>query len=310
MHMAANPFPNSTAAAPRDLRSVARAVKTYEADPAVVADFKARLAQLPPRIRPLRRDEKVTVAGQRRAAPEQSAAEATKGATMEPETNNLNELQARSQSGQTAPTVAGVPTASRAKNRTVKLAIDPAETYPASAIEAVRNEAAKNGRRNLRNILTDDVLAIWHAWNNSGKPMNWIAENNGLLELNSSQVSKYLRKYRERLAAAPPTGTQTAVAPVSTKVDAPLKTAVSQPDPEPVVAADPLPKPEIEALQTAVAPFAAERPENLPSFSDRDYRSQPRPGDALGVLVQLLNDERITVKGSVKLNVEIEFGGS
>jgi hypothetical protein len=103
---------------------------------------------------------------------------------------------------------------------------------------------------------------------------------------------------------------QTAVAPVSTKVDAPLKTAVSQPDPEPVVAADPLPKPEIETLQTAVAPFAAERPENLPSFSDRDYRSQPRPGDALGVLVQLLNDERITVKGSVKLNVEIEFGGS
>jgi hypothetical protein len=48
----------------------------------------------------------------------------------------------------------------------------------------------------------------------------------------------------------------------------------------------------------------------FPTFFDRDYRSQPRPGDALGVLVQLLNDERITVKGSVKLNVEIEFGGS
>lgn len=95
------------------------------------------------------------------------------------------------------------------------------------------------------------------------------------------------------------------------------ETAVIESAPEPVAeaaaeapAADLLPKPEIEPLETAVAPFQVERPENLPTFFDRDYRPhRPGPGDALGALVQLLNDERITVKGSVKLNVEIEFGG-
>jgi hypothetical protein len=303
MNMAANPFPNSTAAAPRDLRSVARAVKTHEVDPAIVADFKAQLSQLPPRIRPLLRDEKVTVVGQpRKAAPEQPAAEATKGATMEPETKNLNELQARSQNGQTAPTVVGAPATSR---KVTKLAIDPAETYPASAIEAVRNEAAKNGRRNLRNILTDDVLAIWHAWNNSGKTMNWIAEHNSLLELNSSQVGKYLRKYREGLEAAE----RPTPMPPPAPIEEPAATAVPDADPEPATEPGPLPKPEIEALQTAVEPFAAERPENLPSFFDRDYRPQhPGPGDALAALAALVNDQSLRVKGSVEMNLRIEFG--
>lgn len=96
------------------------------------------------------------------------------------------------------------------------------------------------------------------------------------------------------------------------------ETAVIEPVPEPAsapaaepAAADPLPKPEIEPLETAVAAFEPHRPENLPPWLDRQWAPPPapRPGDALGALVQLLNDERITVKGSVKLNVEIEFGG-
>ena len=96
------------------------------------------------------------------------------------------------------------------------------------------------------------------------------------------------------------------------------ETAAIEPVPEPVsapaaeaTAADPLPKPEIEPLETAVAAFEPHRPENLPPWLDRQWAPPPapRPGDALGALVQLLNDERITVKGSVKLNIEIEFGG-
>jgi hypothetical protein len=184
MHTATSPFPNSTAAAPRDLRgsspALAGAGKFYEVKPEAAARLRQHWQQ------------------------QATAAAEKEGATnMKPKNKILNELQARSQNGQTAPAVAGVPATSR---KVTKLAIDPAETYPASAIEAVRNEAAKDGRRNLRNILTDDVLAIWHAWNNSGKTMNWIAEHNGLLELNGSQVGIYLRKYREGLrAAAPPT---------------------------------------------------------------------------------------------------------
>lgn len=92
---------------------------------------------------------------------------------------------------------------------------------------------------------------------------------------------------------------------------APVIEPAPETTPVTVEAETPLPKPEIEPLETAVEPFAPQRPENLPPWLDRQWAPPPapRPGDALGALVQLLNDERITVKGSVKLNVEIEFGG-
>jgi hypothetical protein len=76
-----------------------------------------------------------------------------------------------------------------------------------------------------------------------------------------------------------------------------------------VEAETPLPKPEIEPLETAVAPFAVEHSENLPTFLDREYRPQrPGPGDALAALAALVNNEQLRIKGSVKLNLEIEFG--
>lgn len=85
--------------------------------------------------------------------------------------------------------------------------------------------------------------------------------------------------------------------------------------PAPVAAAAddpaPLPKPEVEALETAVEPFAIQRPENLPPWLDRQWAPPPpapRPGDALAALAALVNNEQIRVRGSVKLNLEIEFG--
>lgn len=101
-------------------------------------------------------------------------------------------------------------------------------------------------------------------------------------------------------------------APIEAPETAVAETAVIEPAPEPVAeapAADPLPKPEIEPLETAVAPFAVEHSENLPTFLDREYRPQrPGPGDALAALAALVNNEQIRVRGSVKLNLEIEFG--
>ena len=274
MQTAINPFPNSSPAYPRDLRSggpnLAGAGNFYDVDPAAAKRLREYW--------------------------QQAAAAAEKGATsMEPKNKILNELQARSQNGQTAPTVAGVPAASR---KVTKLAIDPAETYPASAIKAARIEAAKDGRRNLRHILTNDVLAIWHQWNASGgKTMNWIAEHNSLLELNSSQVGKYLRKYREGLEAAE----RPTPMPPPAPIEEPSETAVPDADLEA--------KPEIEPMQTAVAPFEVEKPESLPDFFDREYRPQrPSPGDALAALAALVNSEQLRVRGSVKLNLEIEFG--
>lgn len=77
-----------------------------------------------------------------------------------------------------------------------------------------------------------------------------------------------------------------------------------------VEAETPLPKPEIEPLETAVAPFAPQRPENLPPWLDRQWAPPPapRPGDALAALASLVNNEQLRIKGSVKLNLEIEFG--
>ena len=102
---------------------------------------------------------------------------------------------------------------------------------------------------------------------------------------------------------------ETAAAAAAVTEPAPVVETPAEP-----AAADPLPKPEIEPLETAptvagAAPFAVERPENLPTFLDREYRPQrPGPGDALAALAALVNNEQLRVRGSVKLNLEIEFG--
>lgn len=177
-------------------------------------------------------------------------------------------------------------------------ALIPAGVYPAEAIAAAKAQEAAGGRRDIASILTPEVLAVWDRWNQGGMTMKKIGlrKHNGLINVTTQQVSDYLRKYREgQLAPAPET--ETADEPIAPP--AKVETAVLQPDP----------KPEIEPMPTAVEPFAVERPENLPTFFDREYNPQrPRPGDALSALVQLLNDEQIKVKGSVKLNLEIEFG--
>jgi hypothetical protein len=140
--------------------------------------------------------------------------------------------------------------------------------------------------------------------------------------------------------AAPPTSPGRKAVVVKKAVIAEPETAVVEPQPEPEPAADvraqtpapepaapviepapettpvtveaetPLPKPEIEALETAVAPFAPQRPENLPPWLDRQWAPPPapRPGDALATLAALVNDQSLRIRGSVKLNLEIEFG--
>ncbi len=226
----------------------------------------------------------------------------------------------------------------------------PAALYSPEVIAAVKAQEEAGGRRSLAAILTDEVLAVWDRLNEDGMSLKLLGrkEYNGLIELAPNEVSRYLTKYRERLATAelsqPPAAMlETAVAKVASKpaaqtavpstspgrkavvvkqavidepptpapIEAP-ETAVIEPAPEPVAeapAADPLPKPEIEPLETAVAPFQVERPENLPTFLDREYRPQrPGPGDALAALAALVNNEQIRVRGSVKLNLEIEFG--
>lgn len=289
-------------------------------------------------------------------------ADAGAGKTYDVDPAAVERLKAHIAAKQAAPPVASptaVPTVRRKEPEAAEAApalpgpADPATLYPAAVIEAAKEQEQANGRRNLAKVLTDDVLAIWDRWNNDGMSMNAISQkaNNGLIELMRPDVARYLRRYRERQEIAQldnfPEPTvqpvaETAVAfnrtdpgrkaVVVKKADiAEPETAVIEPDPEPVVAADvraqtpaaepdtavipaqaapPLPKPEIEPLETAVSPFTPQRPENLPPWPDRQWAPPPapRPGDALATLAALVNNEKIRVRGSVKLNLEIEFG--
>lgn len=280
LHTARSPFPENRSLIPRDLRgsgpATAGAGKIYPVDPAAVQQLRDYWQQQA-----------------------EAAAEKQKGATMssKPKEAVLKDLQARSQAnGKTA-----VPAIRRAK---ANQAVDPAETYPAGAVRAAQIEAAKDGRRNLRHVLTDEVLAIWHQWNTGGgKSLEWIAEHNGLLELTGSQVWKYLRKYREGLESTP---AKTVARPAPPHPQVPIE----EPEAETAVPAeDTQPKPEVEPMATAVEPFKAERPENLPTFFDREYRPQrPGPAEAFAALAALAGNEQLRMKGSVKLNLEIEFG--
>ncbi len=198
-------------------------------------------------------------------------------------------------------------------------AVDPAAIYPAEVIKAARKQATVKGRRDLVSVFTPEVLAVWHRWHEEdGRTMAWIAKHNGLLPITTQQVSDYLRKYRDELAtptelveAAPETAVSPPSMPTGPIPDAAAPVEDVEPPEETAVAdADPEPKPEIEPLQTAVAPFAAEKPENLPNFFDREYRPQrPGPAEAFAALAALAGNEQLRVRGSVKLNLEIEFGG-
>lgn len=253
---------------------------------------------------------------------------------------------AAKQAAPMAETQTAVPAVRRAEPKVAQPeSADPTMLYPSAVIEAAKEQEASGGRRNMAAVLTDDVLAIWDRWNQDGRSCVWIGKrsNNGLIEVANNEVGRYLRKYRERLAAeaepvqataVPDTAASVraqtpppSVQPVATKVDTEPETAVTEiatsqsgivddihsstnetaADSTAVSEPDPEPTPE---TPTAAEPFVPQKPDNLPAFFDREYQpARPRPGDALGALVQLLNDERITVKGSVKLNVEIEFGG-
>lgn len=355
MHTASNPFPNRVSPYPRDLRdsgsNLAGAGKLYPVDPkahthlrqclqqqaSAAATKEAAMSQSNTspnksiRLTDPDAKEKLTkLLGERRALDNYSyteeleaAIKQTETAVFGPDQNGKGATKMQQDQNQPIQTRTAVPSL----NRTVTKPINPTEIYPVNVVKAAKIEAAKNGRRNLRNVLTDEVLAIWHQWNTSdGKSLDWIAEHNGLLELNGSQVSKYLRKYREGLDSVPATKTGTAISPPLQLIKEPIEelpaeteTAVyptpSEPQPEPdlveetaVPDADPLPKPETEPMPTAVEPFKAERPENLPDFFNREYQPQPRPGDALAALAALVNDQTLRVKGSVEMNLRIEFG--
>lgn len=200
--------------------------------------------------------------------------------------------------------------------------VDPEKIYPPAVIAAAKVQMAKPARgRRYGDVLTPAVLEIWHQWQRrDGKTLGWIAKNNGLIDLQPNSLSTILKKYRkERKTAQPtpapvPTEPETAVAePVATlaetKVDAEPGT-VTKVDETAVTEAAPLPESEMGAGETAVAPFVPKKPENLPAFLDRDYApARPLgPGDALATLAALVNDQSLRVRGSVKLNLEIEFG--
>lgn len=271
-------------------------------------------------------------------------ADAGAGKTYDVDPAAVERLKAHIAAKQAAPPVASptaVPTVRRKDLEPAEAAPalpEPAKRptlYPTPVVEAVKAQKGSQ-RRKLSKILTDDVLAIWDGWHQSGMSMKDIGKkaNNGLLTISQSQVSAYLGKYRERQEIAQLDNfPEPTVQPVA-------ETAVIEPVPEPVAAADvraqtpapepaapiiepapetapvtveaetPLPKPEIEALQTAVEPFTPQRPENLPPWLDRQWAPPPapRPGDALAALASLVNNEQLRIKGSVKLNLEIEFG--
>ena len=284
MHTATSPFPNSQTM-PRDLRSggpaEAGAGKTYPVDPEAVKRLKAHIngKAAPPAEQP-----QTAVPSVKRVGPAKAAAFPTK--------------------------------------------IDPTR-YSPEVIAAAQTQEGVDGRRDIASVLTDEVLAIWSA---SGLSTKMIAKKayNGLIEIAQSQASRYLRSYRERVESQAETAVsqpvQLAQAPttppaetaaitaraVPTLVDDEPETSTlvdtaPQPDPEPAAEESAVEEP-VEP-ETAVAPFVPEKPENLPAFLDRDYAPRrPGPGDALAALAALVNNEQLRVRGSVKLNLEIEFG--
>ena len=216
-----------------------------------------------------------------------------------------------------APVQTAVPSVKRADPANVAAfptKINP-RRYSPEVIAAARAQENVDGRRDIASVLTDEVLAIW---SNSGLTTKLIAKKsyNGLIEITQSQASRYLRNYRERLKAQ----TGTAVAQPIELVESPVahtvtsEAAVAPPTLAPELPAEPeaaiAAAPETAVSEEPVVePFAVQKPENLPAWLDRDYAPpRPGPGDALAALAALVNNEQLRVRGSVKLNLEIEFG--
>lgn len=91
---------------------------------------------------------------------------------------------------------------------------DPTAVYPAHIVEAAWEEMEKQpmGRR-VKHIFTPEVVAVWLDWLEQGKPMSWIAENNGLIPTTHLTAKSYVDKHRDKAnqlrggegwAAAPP----------------------------------------------------------------------------------------------------------
>jgi len=197
---------------------------------------------------------------------------------------------------------------------------DPAAIYPTNAVAQAKNEMTKaepRGRRVTR-VFTPEVVAVWLGWLDNDVPITWIAEHNGLMPTTYETVNRYIDKHRaaaERIRRSEGRTAETAVAqPSAALVDTEpekstvMKTAVAQPALEQET--DKAPTEEPAQPETALETFTPEKPENLPAFLDRDYAPArpPGPGDALATLAALVNNEQLRVKGSVKLNLEIEFG--
>ena len=188
--------------------------------------------------------------------------------------------------------------------------------YSAEVRAAAAEQMAKEPtKRRYGKVLTPAVLDIWQRWIDEGKSPEWIAENNGLIPVTSPTVRNQLANHRRdsaktAVSSKPPKAKRR---PVETAVSTPApaaaaveviapETAVSEPEPVP----DQTPTEEPEPVQNGR--FVATKPDNLPAFLDHDNRPAPRPLDGLAALLQLVQSDQVRIRGSVKLNIEVDFG--
>lgn len=157
--------------------------------------------------------------------------------------------------------------------------IDPEKFYPPEVVAAAAVEFDKSPmKRRYGDVFTKEVVAVWHQLVDAGKSVAWIGEYNGLIPVTPGTVQKYLDKHK------------------------PKPVVIVKPEPETATSA---------VLSAGVAEsvdYKAEPP-NLPDFLRRDVLpAVSRPAAGIAALVDLLRDDRVTVRGRVKLDLEIEFG--
>lgn len=202
--------------------------------------------------------------------------------------------------------------------------------YPEEVVEAAKVELAKEEKRARRyaDVFTPEVVAVWQAWKENGRSVEWIGQNNGLIKVSGTVVHTYMFKHRDAALAirgkvgfaeenaakkAKLAGGQETVVPETTVQ--PVK-ATAEPEP-PVHEGEDQAQPDLgtaaadDAMQPVsnIQPYMPTKPANLPAYLDRDYQPVPRVGDTLGNLIRLLNDERVTIEGEVDLKLKIKFGG-
>lgn len=192
--------------------------------------------------------------------------------------------------------------------------------YPEAVVAAARIEAAKPDKRARRygDVFTPEVVAIWQEWKANGRSLEWIGQNNGLIEVPVTVVHTYMFKHKSAAAnlrsqenCCQDKGEDeggTAVPAVSREVrqetveESASVTEVELPALDEVAATDA--QPPVQAVEPVPT-----KPDNLPAYLDRDHRPVPRVGDTLGNLIRLLNDERVQIEGEVDLKLKIKFGG-